>query len=79
VTAEFLDTFGQFSKRDQRRFLKALELLDHDEQHRSLRVHQLTGDLSGFWSASASDELRVLFTRGPEGTKILSRCSRHYR
>ena len=79
VSAEFLDTFGRFSKSDQKRFLKALELLDSDERHPSLRVHQLGGDLSGFWSVSASDELRLLFVGGPDGTKILASCSRHYR
>ena len=67
-----------FSKSDQRRFLKALELLDADERHPSLRVHQLSGDLSGFWSASASDQLRLLFIRDADGTKTLIRCSRHY-
>jgi len=41
-------------------------------------VHQLTGDLAGFWSASASADLRLLFLRGPSGQKIVVRCSRHY-
>jgi len=53
-------------------------LLDTDERHPSLRVHDLTGDLGGVWSASASDELRVEFIREPGGKKVLLRCSRHY-
>lgn len=58
--------------------MKALRLLDENEQHPSLRVHQLSGDLTGMWSASVSDELRLLFVREGEGEKLLIRCSRHY-
>jgi mRNA-degrading endonuclease YafQ of YafQ-DinJ toxin-antitoxin module len=79
VTREFLETFARFPRADQKRFLRAIELLDGDDRHPSLRVHQLRGDLADLWSASASDELRLLFVRGPDGTKILSACSRHYR
>lgn len=57
---------------------KALELLDSNERHPSLRVHELTGDLAGVWSASASDVLRIEFMRAAEGVKVLLRCSRHY-
>jgi hypothetical protein len=49
-----------------------------NERHPSLRVHELTGDLAGIWSASASDVLRIEFIRVAEGTKVLLRCSRHY-
>jgi len=55
-----------------------LRLLDENEKHPSLRVHELTGDLSGIWSASASDGLRILFVRTPGGRKTLLRCTRHY-
>ena len=68
----------RFGPTDQRRFLKALRLLDENERHPSLRVHQLAGDLEGAWSASASDGLRILFTRMAAGRKLLLRCSRHY-
>jgi len=63
----------------QRRFAKALRLLDVDERHPSLRVHELQGDLAGVWSASATDDLRIEFLRDGDGKKILLRCSRHYR
>src|SRR5260370_17989578 len=42
-TAEFLETLSKFSKQDQRRIVKALGLLDDDERHPSLRVHELAG------------------------------------
>ena len=58
--------------------MKALRLLDDDETHPSLRVHELTGGLMGMWSASASDALRITFAR-EGGRKVLLRCSRHYR
>jgi mRNA-degrading endonuclease YafQ of YafQ-DinJ toxin-antitoxin module len=58
--------------------LKALRLLDSDERHPSLRVHQLQGDLAGLWSASASDVLRLTFVRTAQGRKTLVSCSRHY-
>ncbi|MBU6423018.1 MAG: hypothetical protein KGJ98_11785 [Chloroflexota bacterium] len=43
-----------------------------------LRVHELHGDLAGIWSASASDDLRLLFVRVAGGRKVLLSCSRHY-
>jgi mRNA-degrading endonuclease YafQ of YafQ-DinJ toxin-antitoxin module len=61
-----------------KRFRKALRLLDLDEKHPSLRVHQLGGDLAGLRSASASDSLRLTFVRTSQGRKTLLSCSRHY-
>ena len=63
---------------DQRRFVKALRLLDDDERHPSLWVHPLSGDLEGIWSASASDDLRIEFVSQDSGMRLLFRCSRHY-
>ena len=78
-TETFLETYAStdFSKIERARFRKALRLLDHDERHPSLRVHELRGDLEGVWSASASDGLRMTFERGPDGRKIMLTCSRH--
>jgi mRNA-degrading endonuclease YafQ of YafQ-DinJ toxin-antitoxin module len=79
-TDEFLETFGSkaFTAAERKTIRKALRLLDTDERHPSLRVHQLQGDLAGLWSASASDVLRLTFVRTGHGHKILLRCSRHY-
>jgi hypothetical protein len=81
MTPDFLEALvnGGFGVADQRRILRALRLLDADEQHPSLRVHKLEGKLSGRWSASASDELRITFQRLEGGRKRLIDCSRHYR
>lgn len=79
MSAEFLESFGLFQKADQRRFIRALELLDENERHPSLRIHELQGDLAGVWSASASEQLRIEFVRAAAGVKLLVRCSRHYR
>lgn len=57
VTREFLRSLPALSAADQRRVLRALDLLDEDEGHQSLRVHQLTGDMAGLWSAAASRSL----------------------
>lgn len=79
-TETFLATFtsADFSAADRRAILKALRLLDDNERHRSLRVHQLRGDREGSWSASASDVLRLTFERPDGGRKRLLTCSRHY-
>ena len=79
-TDTFLETFGSkdFTVADRKAMRKALRLLDHDEKHPSLRVHQLGGDLAGLWSASASDSLRLTFIRTDRGRKTLLSCSRHY-
>jgi mRNA-degrading endonuclease YafQ of YafQ-DinJ toxin-antitoxin module len=79
-TDTFLGTFGSkdFTAADRKAIRKALRLLDADEKHPSLRVHQLQGDLTGLWSASASDALRLTFVRTGQGRKTLVSCSRHY-
>jgi mRNA-degrading endonuclease YafQ of YafQ-DinJ toxin-antitoxin module len=79
-TSEFMESYGNrdFSYADRRRFQRALLLLDANERHPSLRVHELSGELAGWWSASASDVLRITFQRLPDSRKRLGVCSRHY-
>ena len=79
-TDTFLETFGSrdFTAAERKAIRKALRLLDSDERHPSLRVHQLQGDLTGLWSASASDVLRLTFVRAAQGRKTMVSCSRHY-
>ena len=79
-TDTFLETFGSknFTAAERKAIRKALRLLDRDEKHPSLRVHQLEGDLAGLWSASASEVLRLTFVRGARGRKTMVSCSRHY-
>jgi mRNA-degrading endonuclease YafQ of YafQ-DinJ toxin-antitoxin module len=85
TTLNFTDTFletladsRRFNRTERSLFLKALRLLDSDEHHRSLRVHQLTGGLAGVWSASASDSLRMTFIRETGGRKTMLTCTHHY-
>lgn len=84
LSLQFTDRFvrslldGRFSASEMDRILRALHLLDSDERHPSLRVHQLKGQLRGEWSASASDELRITFERLDGGRKRLLNASRHY-
>ena len=83
---EFTETFllmfasRDFPPSDRRAFLKALRLLDENEneKHPSLRVHKLEGDRIGSWSASASVALRTTYERTDDGTKRLLTCSKHY-
>jgi hypothetical protein len=79
-TDTFLETFGSkdFTAAERKAIRKALRLLDTDERHPSLRVHQLQGDLTGLWSASASDVLRLTFVRTAQGHKTMVSCTRHY-
>jgi mRNA-degrading endonuclease YafQ of YafQ-DinJ toxin-antitoxin module len=70
--------FPGFTAAERKSIRKTLRLLDTDERHPSLRVHQLQGDLAGLWSASASEVLRLTFVRTPQGRKTLVRCTRHY-
>ena len=80
ITRTFLERLisDDFTTSDRRRLLRALDLLDTNERHPSLRVHQLTGKLKGVWTASASDDLRITFERLDGGRKRVSACSRHY-
>jgi mRNA-degrading endonuclease YafQ of YafQ-DinJ toxin-antitoxin module len=79
-TETFIDAYASsdFSTAERAQFQKALRLLDENERHASLRVHELRGDLAGVWSASASDTLRMTFERPPDGRKLMLTCSRHY-
>ncbi len=80
MSSEFVESYGarDFSFAERQRFRRALQLLDENEQHPSLRVHRLQGKDAGVWSLSASDELRITFKRLPDGKKLILRCSRHY-
>jgi mRNA-degrading endonuclease YafQ of YafQ-DinJ toxin-antitoxin module len=79
-TDTFLEAFASkdFTAADRRAIRKALRLLDTDDKHPSLRVHELHGDLAGLWSASATRSLRVTFLRMGHGRKTLISCSKHY-
>jgi len=79
LTSEFVDSYGgrEFSAAERQRFARALRLLDSNEQHPSLHVHQLTGKEHGTWSASASDEMRITFQRLADGRKKLLGASRY--
>lgn len=66
-----------FTAADRKAFVRALRLLDQDERHPSLRVHQLKGDRAGSWSVSASDSLRMTFARMGAGRKRMLTCSKH--
>jgi len=70
---------GRFSASDVDRILRALSLLDSNERHPSLRVHQLHDDLEGQWSVSASHQIRITFRRLAEGRKEVVSVSRHYK
>lgn len=48
-----------------------------DEQHPSLRSHELQGGLQGIWSASASDVLGMTFERSAAARNVILTCSRH--
>ncbi len=71
ITSEFIESYGarEFSYAERQRFRRALQMLDTNERHPSRRIHQLQGDQTGIWSASASDELRITFERLPNGKK----------
>lgn len=79
-TDTFLESFSSkdLTSSDRAAILKALRLLDDDEQHPSLRVHKLAGDREGSWSASASRVLRLTFERMDAGRKRMLTCSKHY-
>lgn len=86
TTLVFTDTFladlggpkSPFSAAERKKFIKALQLLDTDDRHPSLAVHQLTGDRRGQWAARADAELRLTFERLPGGQKLLLSCTHHY-
>lgn len=78
VTPEFLDTLTRLSQADQRRILRALLLLDADDRHPSLNVHQLKGKEAGLWAAYATKSLRITFRRLDGGRKELDAASQHY-
>lgn len=79
-TDEYFRDFAdrRFSPQERARTLKAMDLLDRDERHPSLRVHALSGRLSGLWSASVTDNIRIQFVRLDGGRKRCVSLSKHY-
>jgi hypothetical protein len=69
----------KFSPQDRARILKAAGFLAGDERHPSLRVHALSGDMAGLWSASVTDNIRIHFVRLSDGRKRIVNISRHYK
>lgn len=67
-----------FTPADRSAILKALQLLDEDDRHPSLRVHPLRGDREGSWSASAGRSLRLTFIPLDDGRKRMLTCSKYY-
>lgn len=86
ATLVFTDSFlaelggpkSPFSAAERKKVIKALQLLDADERHPSLEVHQLGGDRRGQWAAKADDELRLTFERLADGRKLLLGCTHNY-
>jgi hypothetical protein len=68
----------KFSVTDRKKFLRALALLDSNEKHPSLGVHELQVELAGEWPAKASDSLRMTFERVQGGKKLMLGCTHHY-
>ena len=79
-TSDFMAAYSdrRLTTADRAAILRALERLDQDESHPSLRVHPLRGRWQGLLAASASDSLRLRFRRLPGGRKELLDCSKHY-
>lgn len=78
-TPTFLETLAgkDVSANERRALIRALSLLDADETHPSLRVHELRAPLAGVWSASASRSLRMTLLRAEKGSKVMLTCSHH--
>jgi Txe/YoeB family toxin of Txe-Axe toxin-antitoxin module len=77
-TPEFLQNLVALSNADGKKVVKALSLLDSNERHPSLGVHQLKGELDGVWTAKASKGLRITFQRDAKRRKTMLTCSQHY-
>ncbi len=77
-TSELLQSLRHLTSADQVRIFRALEVLDQNERHPSLNVHQLKGKGAGVWTAYASKSLRITFRRLEAGRKELLECSHHY-
>ncbi|MFN8617417.1 MAG: hypothetical protein U0837_09990 [Dehalococcoidia bacterium] len=80
LTIQFVDDLlnNRFSAAERSAVKKALELLDENDRHPSLRVHRLSGDEAGSWTCYATAAIRITFERLPEGHKRLLTLTRHY-
>ena len=79
-TATFLETFAarDFTAGDRVAILKAVRLLDENEEHPPSRVRKLAGDREGSWSASVGGSLRLSFERLEAGRKRMLTVFKHY-
>ena len=80
MSDQYLRDFAdrRFTPAERARVLKALALLASNERHPWLRVHALSGDLTGVWSASVTDNIRVHFVRLSDGRERCVNLSKHY-
>ncbi len=77
-TSDFMASMESLSPADRRRVRHALDLLEANERHPSLNIHQLSGKQAGEWTIYASKSLRVTFERLEAGRKRLLEASHHY-
>lgn len=57
----FIRHFKQLEKDLREEVEEKIELLKNKENHKTLKVHKLHGNLSGAWSFSVNYKIRIVF------------------
>ncbi len=57
--------------------IEKIELFKNQENHKLLKVHKLSGQLSGFYSFSVNYKFRIIFEYGEGNTVFLLKIGSH--
>ncbi len=57
--------------------IEKIELFKNQENHKLLKVHKLSGQLSDFYSFSVNYKFRIIFEYGEENTVFLLKIGSH--
>jgi addiction module RelE/StbE family toxin len=67
----FVRIYKKCHTHEQEEIKEKIELLRDVQNHEKLKVHKLTGQLSGFYSFSVTHDKRIIFQHGASKQEII--------
>lgn len=76
-STRFIRTFRKLEPALQEEIVEKVELLKDETNHGRLRVHKLSGKLTGVWSFSVNYRICVTFARPKKNVIVLAAVGTH--
>ncbi len=76
-TKRFIKDLSGLSETDRDLVAKKESIFRSNPLHPSLRLHRLKGNLSGVWSISVTNKIRIIFKRKDGGVILFYSVGKH--